>query len=664
MSQQIVNEWSYGDKNTNTWLHDGDVERSAADIVALASGVSGIADTFPAAVSAGILEVNAAGATQVAAIEGAGAEQVSLVSSAGAVQCSAVDSAGDAEIASLAGATSTYLGDLQDAGAVQIAAVGSAGSALITSMGAIRDEVVEAETLIVNALGGDEEGTAQEFIDQVVNAADNASAYASAASGYAVAASGYADSIVSGGYVTSSNVSELVDAAVSSGGFVTSGYVSSATVASAGVATKIGTSTVGSTSKPVYISSGVPVSMSVVGSATEATSAGTCTGNAATATDASSLGGVAASSYALDANVVKLSGNQTIGGVKTFTSNPNVENDYPIITLDRSGTDNPSDIRFEVNNDFKAAIRFTNTESLQLGVKGSGSNWSDGPFLTLRYDNAFILRSGYGNSKYELIGTAAGSLTWDGKDIITNGGAQTVGGTKTFPDTILATNDTITMRRTNTTGALRIAGGTDVSGSTGAFLTMFGSGHSNSQYFRLCSGTKWLEGRPDGTLTWQGQPVQTSSDERIKTPLADVPDEVLDAWGDVNWGQFQYLEAVAEKGADKARLHTGLIAQRVKAVFEARKLDACAYGILCHDEHPATEDEPAVDLWTVRYTEAAAMEAAYQRRSADRAEARITALERRLNEMEAVFASLMSPVGDETYAEPEQDAEVHDEVTE
>lgn len=68
------------------------------------------------------------------------------------------------------------------------------------------------------------------------------------------------------------------------------GAVASATsAASAGVATKIGTATVGSNGKPVYISAGVPVSMAVVTSATNATSATSAT-SAATATSAVSAG--------------------------------------------------------------------------------------------------------------------------------------------------------------------------------------------------------------------------------------------------------------------------------------------------------------------------------------------------------------------------------------
>ena len=116
--------------------------------------------------------------------------------------------------------------------------------------------------------------------------------------------------------------------------------------------------------------------------------------------------------------------------------------------------------------------------------------------------------------------------------------------------------------------------------------------------------------------------VQTPSDERMKTPISAVPDEVLDAWEAVNWGQFQYLEALEEKGED-ARVHLGLIAQRVDAVFSERGLDACGYGILCRDE--------ASGLWTIRYAEALVLEAVCQRRRADRLEARIAALEEAMN---------------------------------
>ena len=157
-----------------------------------------------------------------------------------------------------------------------------------------------------------------------------------------------------------------------------------------------------------------------------------------------------------------------------------------------------------------------------------------------------------------------------------------------------------------------------------------------------------------------------SSDERVKTSINAIPDNVLDAWADVNWSQFQMNDAVEEKGINNARLHTGLIAQRIDEVFTAHGLDATRYGLFCHDVWSAQHEErdengvvtqdarDAGDMYSLRYTEALCMEAAYQRRRADRMVARISEMERRLNEMESVLASLIAPVGDETFANSEE----------
>ena len=170
--------------------------------------------------------------------------------------------------------------------------------------------------------------------------------------------------------ITSSNVLPIV----SSGGYVTSTYVSGATVSSAtnaGVASKITTSTYGGAAQPVYISAGVPKAISYTisksvpadakftdsstlvisnSSGTQAYLLGTLFGGfsssiigglaykstiytsgdaiyattfSGTATNASSLGGIAAGNYVRTDNV-----NQTISGAKTFTSKveaPNIE---------------------------------------------------------------------------------------------------------------------------------------------------------------------------------------------------------------------------------------------------------------------------------------------------------------------------------------------------
>jgi hypothetical protein len=211
-------------------------------------------------------------------------------------------------------------------------------------------------------------------------------------------------------------------------------------------------------------------------------------------------------------------------------------------------------------------------------------------------------------------------------------------------------------------------------------------GISNNRWSQLFAGTATIN----------------TSDEREKDNIDALPDAVLDAWGEVNFQQYQFKDAIAEKG-ENARLHSGVIAQRVMEVFAKHGLDATRYGLLCHDsweaedwdetiidkeavtetvkvvdkeavyetrtvvemdaytdengtEHPAVTREEvyevspeesheetrvvepevshvehhhkdAGDRYGIRYEEALCMEAAYQRRRADRMEARLAALE-------------------------------------
>ena len=235
---------------------------------------------------------------------------------------------------------------------------------------------------------------------------------------------------------------------------------------------------------------------------------------------------------------------------------------------------------------------------------------------------------------------------------------------------ILLANNHITLRGNANTvcldrdnSGLFLCGGTSTSSSCSIVLT--GQSDTNkgrvSIVAKVGSTSRSLVGTYNGNLTWNGQTIQTTSDARLKTSLDSVPEKVLDAWEDVDWGQFKFLDAVSEKG-ESARLHLGLVSQQVQKAFSGRGLDACDYGFICHEDRPAYDvdrvmeerpaytdengvhhekevvmeryHEDAVDLWMIRYTEALCMEAAYQRRENARLKARLDALEERLAALE------------------------------
>ena len=93
-------------------------------------------------------------------------------------------------------------------------------------------------------------------------------------------------------------------------------------------------------------------------------------------------------------------------------------------------------------------------------------------------------------------------------------------------------------------------------------------------------------------------------------------------------------DAVKEKG-NKARYHTGLIAQDIDEAFNNSNLNARKYGLFCFDKwdsttSPTGEIIQSGEQYSLRYEEALAVEAAYQRRRAERAEEKIKNLELRL----------------------------------
>ncbi len=157
--------------------------------------------------------------------------------------------------------------------------------------------------------------------------------------------------------------------------------------------------------------------------------------------------------------------------------------------------------------------------------------------------------------------------------------------------------------------------------------------------------------------------LTVTSDERCKQSIQAIPDDILDAWGDVEWAMYQMNDAVEAKGKDGARWHFGLVAQRIKEAFEARSLDPFRLGVLCYDKWDAeyqlpddpagpeydvtsggilmprsllaTETLAAGERYGVRYEEAFAIETAYQRREVSRVRTANDDLAVRLSRAEA-----------------------------
>ena len=208
----------------------------------------------------------------------------------------------------------------------------------------------------------------------------------------------------------------------------------------------------------------------------------------------------------------------------------------------------------------------------------------------------------------------------------------------------------VELGRTTNTSEFRICGGTTY--GNGSSVIMYGKDFADSDYkgkilLFLYNGSiaKYMSMYPSGTWTWDGQPIQYTSDQRLKQQIAEIDDKLLDAWSDVDLVQFKYNDAVNEKGT-KARLHTGFVVQQIDSACKSHGVDISAYGLYCHEEYPERTEEVEVEQkdgtikketrvieeasehYSLRYTEALIVECKYLRRCIARLTARVEQLEK------------------------------------
>ena len=92
------------------------------------------------------------------------------------------------------------------------------------------------------------------------------------------------------------------------------------------------------------------------------------------------------------------------------------------------------------------------------------------------------------------------------------------------------------------------------------------------------SGRRW-------SVVYAGTGSINTSDATLKCDVADLDAAELAVAIAIKGliKKFKFVDAVELKG-DNARIHVGVIAQEVKAAFEAEGLDAHRYGLFCEDE--------------------------------------------------------------------------------
>ena len=170
---------------------------------------------------------------------------------------------------------------------------------------------------------------------------------------------------------------------------------------------------------------------------------------------------------------------------------------------------------------------------------------------------------------------------------------------------------------------IQVTGGSTTDGS--ATVTFFASNTDTQTLRPRTDSTYSLGGAARRwTVVYADTATINTSDEREKEQIQDIDAAVLRAWGNVQYQQFKFKDAVLKKGSG-ARWHIGVVAQRVKEAFEAEGVDPFAYGILCYDEWEEQEEkieegvgvvqqfQAAGNRYGIRYEEALALECAYLR---------------------------------------------------
>ena len=314
---------------------------------------------------------------------------------------------------------------------------------------------------------------------------------------------------------------------------------------------------------------------------------------------------------------------------------------------------NPVIIRSNTYNNYTEGLRINKSANNWAGITigsndGSTSgapSASGGWFIAQDASNRFLINntdSSTGNASIwvntDKTVTINGTLNLvkntDADGTKDNKPALIVGGVSTAKHIEICSDELMAKATGTTTGTLYLnnqGGGVNIGNATYGVCV----NSSNSIYPRTTKKTSCGHSSYLWTTVYAQTATINTSDIREKQQIQDIPEEILDLWGEIEFKQYKLNDSVNEKGSENARWHTGVIAQQIKEVFEKHGLDPTKYGFFCHDEwdiheDPEDENSPIIghhDAYSIRYEELYTIEAAYQRRKLDRLEAIIKNLQ-------------------------------------
>ncbi|HEJ1056909.1 TPA: tail fiber domain-containing protein [Pseudomonas putida] len=330
------------------------------------------------------------------------------------------------------------------------------------------------------------------------------------------------------------------------------------------------------------------------------------------------------------ANCVGAGANIVENGVAQFVRSLITDNANGVIALYGSTVycDNSQILNsagYGIDANFNSSVR-----APSCTISGSGQ------FGLRATENSFI-----NHTNANLAGNVAGALTYRAGGLLLDGSSYREGGAFNAEYRSIALASGAGVRFITTSGGDDFQVGHDTTGS-GSYTPKFHMRSSTTGFYSESDNDTPI-GR--ATNRWStgyfGSAPIVSSDRWMKDEIAPIPDDILDAWEDVEYSRYKFKADIARKAGtdEEARWHIGFIAQQIEEAFAAHGLDAFEYGLLCHDTweaKPAELDEEgnvisagreAGSCYSVRYEEALAMESALLRRSQVRLEERLSVLE-------------------------------------